>query len=409
MDDPEKLQAEYIRGWQDWQKALSAPKPAGGRRGRDLFRVSTAVIETHGDASIPGALIASLSIPWGESRGDMAREQGTGGYHMVWPRDVVESAGGLLAAGARPAAFRVLAYLRATQMPDGHWPRNMWASSAFDSSSIQLGETAFPILLLDLLRRDGALPPDDVARYWLMVRRAIAYIVRNGPSTQQDRWEDQPGYTPFTLAIVIAALLDRSRAGRCQRQATRRRYLCETADAWNTAIESWLYVTDTDLARRLGIEGYYVRSIPPEQDEGAAPRRRRVKLKETPTAKGGFLVTEVVSPDALALVRFGLRRPDDPRIVATVKAIDAVLKVETPGGPVWRRYNGDRYGETPDGSPWPLDQDGGVRPGVAPADGRASALRAGRRASRGGPPLVARHGVVRGDWRHDPRTGLGLR
>ena len=119
----------------------------------------------------------------------------------------MESAGGLLAAGARPEAMRVLAYLRATQMADGHWPQNMWVSSAQYWTGIQLGETAFPILLLDLLRRDGALPADDLPRYWPMVRRAVAYIVRSGPSTQQDRWENQKGYTPFTLAAVIAALL----------------------------------------------------------------------------------------------------------------------------------------------------------------------------------------------------------
>ena len=35
-----------------------------------------------------------------------------------------------------------------------------------------------------------------------------------------------------------------------------------------------------------------------------------------------------------------------------MKVIDEVLKVETPGGPVWRRYNGDGYGEKNDGSPF---------------------------------------------------------
>jgi glucoamylase len=266
---------------------------------------------------------------------------------------------------------RVLGYLRATQMADGHWPQNMWVSSAQYWTGIQLGETAFPVLLLDLLRRDGALPSEDFARYWPMVRRAVAYIVRSGPSTQQDRWENQRGYTPFTLAVMIAALLIAAELADGQGEADVGAYLRETADAWNTSLESWLYVTGTDLARRLGVDGYYVRSIPPEQDEGAAPRFGHVKLTETTTAKGGFPVTDVVSPDALALVRFGLRRPDDPRVVATVKAIDAILKVETPCGPAWRRYNGDTYGETPDGSPY--DGKGG-------GSGRAWPLLTGERA-----------------------------
>ena len=372
MDDPGKLQAEYSRGWRDWQKTLSAPKSTGGQGGRDLFRISAAVIQTHNDGSIPGAIIASLSTPWGETRGDDEKAKGTGGYHLVWPRDIVESAGGLLAAGARPEAVRVLAYLRATQRADGHWPQNIWVSSAQYWTGIQLGETALPILLLDLLRRDGALLPDELPRYWPMARRAVEYIVRSGPSTQQDRWENQRGYTPFTLAAVIAALLIAADLADAQGEPEIGAYLRETADDWNAAVESWLYVTGTDLARRLGVEGYYVRSIPPEQDEGAPPRLRHVKLKETTTARGGFPVTEVVSPDALALVRFGLRRPDDPRVVATVKAIDALLKVDTPSGPAWRRYNGDAYGEGPDGSSYPAKEEGGI--------GRAWPLLTGERA-----------------------------
>ena len=372
LDDADSLRAKHARGWQDWQKTLNAPKPSGGAGGRDLFRISTAVLQTHSDHSIPGAIIASLSAPWGETRGDEERERGTGGYHLVWPRDMAESAGGLLAAGARQEAVGALAYLRAAQMADGHWPQNMWVSTACYQTGIQIGETALPILLLDLVRREGALPPEDLPRYWPMVRRAVAYILRSGPSTQQDRWENQRGYTPFTLSVVIASLLIAAELAESQGEQEIGSYLRESADAWNTAVESWLYVKETDLARRLGVDGYYVRTIPPEQDEGAAPRLGHVKLKESPTTSGGVPVTEVVSPDALALVRFGLRSPDDPRIVATVKAIDALLKVDTPRGPAWRRYNDDLYGERSDGSPYRKTAGGGI--------GRAWPLLTGERA-----------------------------
>jgi glucoamylase len=62
-------------------------------------------------------------------------------------------------------------------------------------------------------------------------------------------------------------------------------------------------------------------------------------------------------------VRFGLRAADDPRMRDTAKVVDALLKVETPFGSAWHRYNGDGYGEHEDGSPfdgtgigrgWPL-------------------------------------------------------
>ena len=71
----------------------------------------------------------------------------------------------------------------------------------------------------------------------------------------------------------------------------------------------------------------------------------------------------LVSTDALALVRFGLRAPNDPRILDTVKVIDRLLKIDLPNGPGWRRYNLDGYGEHEDGRPfngvgigraWPL-------------------------------------------------------
>ena len=208
LDDPDGLQTGIHPRLAGLAGDAALPE-AGRRQGRPR-----PLPDQHGRRADPrrrsasrAAIIASLSTPWGESRGDETKERGTGGYHLVWPRDLVESAGGLLAAGARSEAVRVLAYLRATQMADGHWPQNMWVSGARFWTGIQLGETAFPILLVDLLRRDGALPPEELARFWPMVRRAVSYIVRSGPSTQQDRWENQPGYTPFTLAAVIAALL----------------------------------------------------------------------------------------------------------------------------------------------------------------------------------------------------------
>jgi hypothetical protein len=146
--------------------------------------------------------IASLSIPWGFSKGD----EDLGGYHLVWPRDLVETAGGLLAAGARADARRVLNYLLATQEADGHWPQNMWLDGTPYWSGIQMDETAFPVLLVDLARRVEALG-GELSRFWPMVRRAAGYLVRNGPVTQQDRWEEDPGYSPFTLAVEIAGLL----------------------------------------------------------------------------------------------------------------------------------------------------------------------------------------------------------
>ena len=218
----------------------------GGRRAR----TSAAVLRCHEEKRLPGAIIASLSIPWGADKGDAD----LGGYHLVWPRDLVEAAGGLLAAGARTDALRVLEFLRVTQDADGSWPQNMWVDGEPYWHGIQLDETALPILLVDLLQRDG-VPVDVVCDFWPMVRRAASYIVAQGPVTQQDRWEEEPGFAPFTVAVEIAALLVAADLADVCGEAAAGEYLRETADAWNDSIEECLYVRGTALARQLGIDG----------------------------------------------------------------------------------------------------------------------------------------------------------
>jgi glucoamylase len=345
----------YLSGWRSYHGGcLDLPAPSGN--GLDLYRTSTAVLKTHATKGFPGGICASLSIPWGFANGDTD----LGGYHLIWPRDLVESAGGLLAAGDVESARLTLVFLVATQEPDGHWPQNMWVTGVPWWDGIQMDETALPILLADTLRRDGALMSVSL---WPVVLSAAGYLVRNGPVTQQDRWEEDPGYTPFTLAAEIAALLAAADFAEQAGEHAVARYLRETADCWNSHIEDWLYVTDTEIARQIGVEGYYVRMTPPDVSDAASPGLGYVAIKNRPPGQGTFLAGQIVSTDALALVRFGLRAADDPRIVNTVKVIDALLKTETATGPVWRRYNDDGYGEHDDGTPfngtgvgrgWPL-------------------------------------------------------
>lgn len=346
--------AEYKAEWRGWQATLAAPVPIGPEV-RDLYRVSTAVLLTHESARFPGGMIASLSIPWGNTKGD----HDLGGYHLAWPRDLVESAGGLLAAGATDDVHRVLRYLALTQEADGHWPQNMWLDGTPYWRGIQMDETGLPILLVGLARRRGALSDAEQERLWPMVRRAASFLVSHGPATEQDRWEEESGDAVHTMSVEIAALLVAAEfADRHEPAAAA--YLRETADAWNAMIETRLYVEGTALARRVGVDGYYVRLTP----VGAATALEgRLQLNNRLPGEGEVATAELVSPDALALVRFGLRAADDPRIVNTVKVIDALLRADLPQGPAWYRYNGDGYGEQADGSafdgsgigrPWPL-------------------------------------------------------
>jgi glucoamylase len=302
----------------------------------EQVRISTMVLRVHQDKTYPGAMVASLSVPWGNTREERP------GYHLVWPRDLVESAGALLAVGALHEARNTLRYLLATQHEDGHWNQNQWLGGKGYWEGLQLDETAFPVLLAVALDERNALEGTEVRD---MICRALSFLVRNGPVSEQDRWEENAGLNTFTLAVCISALV----AGAPYLPAEGRELALAVADYWNARLESWTSVgEDTPLARIYGVPGYYVRVAPEqtliaERPDGVLPIRNQ---QQDPTLP----VSAQVGVDFLQLVRFGLRRAEDPLIMATVKVADALLKVDTPSGPVWRRYNEDGYGEHDDGS-----------------------------------------------------------
>ncbi len=355
LRDFDAVRHQYVVGWSRF-RAHCAPLASPNREGFDLYGVSTAVLKTHESKRFPGGMIASLSIPWGFAHGD----NDTAGYHVVWPRDQVEGAGALLAAGNSPDARRTLFYMMCTQEPDGHWPQNMWVNGEPNWNQIQLDETAFFILLADALRRRNALA--DIAP-WSAIRKAVTFLVGYGPATEQDRWEENSGFSVFTLAVLVAALLAAAEFADAAHELRTARYLRETADTWHDALDRWTYATGTELAKQQGVEGYYVRIAPRDILQTEDLEMCVLKLKNRPEAQSRFLASRIVSPDALALVRYGLCSPHDPRIRNTVAVIDALLKTETRTGPVWHRYNHDGYGEREDGSPfegvgigrgWPL-------------------------------------------------------
>src|SRR5450631_2763946 len=357
FEDYAETRQHYVSQWSNWQtRLLKLDEPL---RQHDLYRSSTAVLRTHESKDFLGGIIASLSIPWGFNKGD----EDLGGYHLVWPRDLVETAGGFLAAGAVGDAVRVLHYLEVAQEADGRWPQNMWLDGRPYWNGLQMDEAAFPILLVDLIHRVAPSALPDLKRWWPMVKRAASFVACNGPVTQQDRWEEDAGYSPFTLAVEVAGLLAAADIADAVNEFGIATYLRDLADTWNESIERWTYSTDGGLARQIGVDGYYVRIAPPDSDSAASPTEGFVPIKNRPPGEGNEAASHVISPDALALVRFGLRAPDDPRILNTIKVIDALLRIKLPQGPCWYRYNDDGYGEHADGSPfdgsgigrpWPL-------------------------------------------------------
>ncbi len=352
LDGFDSLKEQYIEGWEKWIKSL---RPLEAKN----YKISAAVMRMHEARTFPGGIIASLSIPWGETKGDSDK----GGYHVVWPRDLVESAGGFLALKAYDDTMRILNYLMSTQKEDGSWPQNMWLEGTPHWKGLQMDQTAFPILIVERCNRNRAIEKDRMERYWPGIKKAISFLIKNGPYTKQDRWEEEKGYSPFTIAVSIAGLLAGADLAEVNNEKKLAIYCRETADFWNDSIETWTYVTGTSLAKKYDVEGYYIRINPYRHISADELGDREIDLKNHNNGNGKTKLTDLISVDALALVRFGLRAADDPKILNTIKVIDAMLKVDTPNGACWHRYNNDGYGEhengdaydgTGIGRAWPL-------------------------------------------------------
>jgi glucoamylase len=359
LNTPFDLQmARFIEQWERVQAGVDLASAA--EDGGKLLKASYGVLLTHEDKTFAGAFIASASIPWGQSKGD----SDLGGYHLVWTRDMVQTTTALLAAGRTNSAMRALIYLAATQETDGGFPQNFWVTGVPYWSGVQLDETAFPILLAYRLWRLEALGNFDALPF---VERAAGFLVRHAPVTQQERWEECAGYSPSTLTVVIAALIAAAEMVRARHEPELATFLEEQADWLESHLEDWTATNDGVLVP--GIKRHYMR-IRPAETGGAEPYAHMGPGTETvhinnrgPGEKADFEAREIVDGGFLELVRYGLRKPDDPMVVATVKVTDAILKRDLPQGPAFRRYNHDGYGNHPDGAPfdgwgqgscWPL-------------------------------------------------------
>ena len=282
------------------------PAPLAGRNvdGHNIYRVSTAVLRCHESPTFPGGLIASLSIPWGFSKGD----DDLGGYHLVWPRDLARPPARFLACGAHDEALRVLRYLRATQEADGTGRRNV--------------ARRHPLLARRPDGRDA--PSRSCCSTWLArgrpARPTLPGVLADGaprrrlrraqwPGHRQDRWEENAGYTPFTLAVEIAGLLAAAESP-TQCETTRRRLPARHRRRLERADRATGSTSPTRAGARGRRRGLLCAHRAAEVP-GEARRRCRhsspIKNRSAGAAQRRRRRTD--QPDALALVRFGLRAP----------------------------------------------------------------------------------------------------
>ena len=321
-----RARREYEAGWHEYLKPLRRVEP----KYQQQFDMAALVLKGLEDKTYRGAMIASPSIPWGG--GPNANEPTISGYHAVWSRDLYQVATAFLALGDRASANRALDYLfRVQQKPDGSFPQNSWVDGRPIGGGLQMDQVALPLILAYQLRRT------DRTTWLKHIKPAADFILRKGPYTGQDRWEEKSGYSPATIAAEITGLVCAARiAASHDDKASASAYL-KTADDWAQNIERW-----TATRGQHGDGRYYLRITENDDpDDGA-----KIEINSS-----NRIADERAVLDAgfLELVRLGIKRADDQLIVESLTLIDQLIKVETPNGPAWYRYNHDAYGERPDG------------------------------------------------------------
>ncbi len=324
------VQREYQLGWKRYVSGL----PTVGAKYQRQFNMAAMVLHAVEDKTYRGATIASPSIPWGG--GPNANEPTVSGYHGVWSRDLYHVATALDAMGDRAGANRALDYLfKRQQMRDGSFPQNSWVDGRPIGGGRQMDQVALPIVLALQLRRTDRVT-------WLHhIKKAADYLIRHGPRTDQERWEEKSGYSPSTLAAEIAALVCAARIAELNNDRTSAAAYLARADNWSGNVERW---TATKTGP-LGDGAYYLRiSENDDPNDGA-------KL-EINSGGGTFDEREIVDAVFLELVRLGIRGADDPLVLKSLAVFDQVAKVKTPYGEAWYRYNHDAYGERSDGRPY---------------------------------------------------------
>ena len=264
---------------------------------------------------------------------------------------MVQSATALLACGRIETARRALVYLACTQHPDGGFAQNFWIDGTPYWSGIQLDEVAFPVILAWRLWKLNGLGHFSIFAF---VVSASSFLVRYAPVTQQERWEENAGYSPSTLAAVISALVCAADVCRAHASEELAKFLEDYADWLEAHLDEWTTTRRGVLLPEVPY--HYMRIRPPAEGEPfhnpQIPPGMIHIANRAPDEKYAFEAREVIDPGFLELVRYGIRRADDPLIVDSLKVVDHVLRIDTPYGPCWLRYNHDGYGQRKDGGPY---------------------------------------------------------
>jgi glucoamylase len=354
--------AKYLLGWAAYDAGLRRPT-AQASLDRNYY-LSANVLKASEDKTYPGAIVASLASPWGQSVPAGVTSNGEpsyfGSYREVFSRDLYEIFTGLMADGDVATARAATLFLfDRQQLPSGAMPRNslLNGEAAPDTGGLQLDETSYPILMA----QESGLG-SDTALWQDHIRPAADFLVANGPSDGVERWEEQTGYSPSTIAAEIAGLTAASAIAASHGDTARANLYQATADDFQRNIKSWTVTT-------TGPDGpaYFIR-LSKTGDPNAAITyslgNGGPTLDQRSVLDGGFQ----------DLARLGELPVTDPDIQASLAIIDKNISVSTPSGTGYYRYgdsaadgSADGYGDcyqpsqdscTTPGAPWPPTDSG---------------------------------------------------
>jgi glucoamylase len=326
----QRARREYESEWY----AYVATLPKVDSSYQTQFNIAAMVLTALEDKTHRGAMIASPSIPWGG--GPNANEATVSGYHAIWPRDLYHVATAFLAIGDNAAANRALDYLfKVQQKPDGSFPQNTWVDGRPLGGGLQMDQVALPLVLAYQMERS------DRDTWLKHIKLAADFIVKHGPKTTQERWEEESGYSPSTIAAEIAGLV-------CAADIARRNGDIDSANRYERVADLWANNVEKWTATKTGKHGdgkYYLRITENENpDDGD-----RIEIN---SGGGTFDEREIVDAGFLELVRLGIKHASDPLVLKSLAVVDQVLMVRTNAGEGWYRYNHDAYGEQDDGGPY---------------------------------------------------------
>ena len=337
----------YRAGWAAYDASLNQPPSSLSgitkKRTKELaaaYYLSANVIKAAEDKSFPGAIVASLAAPWGQalSAGDPGNTF-FGSYREVFARDLYAACTALLVAGDLATARDGISFLFGNQQQaDGSMPRNSLVNGelAPDSFSTQLDETAYAVLMADQLGMTGA------SLYQASIRPAANFVIAHGPAFGSERWQEQAGYSPSTIAAEIAGLVAAAHLAQVNGDTVSANIFLGVADDYQRSVVSWTVTTTGPLAPHP----YFIR-LSKTGDPNAAISYN--------VGNGGPTLDQrtVIDAGFLELSRLGVLAASDPTISESLPVVDATLESTAASGPGWHRYNGDGYGDgATDGHPW---------------------------------------------------------